>query len=101
MFSQARCLREKSKSIKYVKNNRLKKCMENFRNPQLPVMVWLHGGGFSFGSGNTFLYGPDFLVAEDVVLVTLNYRLGPFGFLTAGPDAPGNQGLKVNLKFAN
>lgn len=57
-------------------------------------MVWLHGGGFSFGSGNSFLYGPDYLVAEDIVLVTLNYRLGPLGFLTAGPDAPGNQGLK-------
>lgn len=42
-------------------------------------MVWLHGGGFSFGNGNAFLYGPDFLVAEDVVLVTLNYRLGPLG----------------------
>lgn len=63
----------------------------------LPVMVWLHGGGYSFGSGNTFLYGPDYLVAEDIVLVTLNYRLGPLGFLTAGPDAPGNQGLKVIL----
>ncbi|XP_055849610.1 juvenile hormone esterase isoform X2 [Episyrphus balteatus] len=63
-------------------------------NPKLPVMVWFHGGGFSFGSGNTFLYGPDFLVAEDVVLVTLNYRLGPLGFLSAGPEAPGNSGLK-------
>lgn len=62
-------------------------------------MVWLHGGGYSFGSGNTFLYGPDYLVAEEVVLVTLNYRLGPLGFLTAGPDAPGNQGLKVSPKI--
>lgn len=65
--------------------------------PKLPVMVWLHGGGFSFGSGNSFLYGPDYLVAEDIVLVTFNYRLGPLGFLTAGPDAPGNQGLKDQL----
>ncbi|XP_062123792.1 juvenile hormone esterase isoform X2 [Drosophila sulfurigaster albostrigata] len=64
---------------------------------KLPVMVWLHGGGFSFGSGNSFLYGPDYLVAEDIVLVTLNYRLGPLGFLTAGPDAPGNQGLKDQI----
>ncbi|XP_017968989.1 esterase B1 isoform X3 [Drosophila navojoa] len=67
---------------------------EDDAQPKLPVMVWLHGGGFSFGSGNSFLYGPDYLVAEDIVLVTLNYRLGPLGFLTAGPDAPGNQGLK-------
>lgn len=58
-------------------------------------MVWLHGGGYAFGSGNSFLYGPDFLIAEDVVLVTINYRLGPIGFLSAGPDAPGNAGLKV------
>lgn len=60
-------------------------------------MFWIHGGGYSFGSGNTFLYGPDYLVAEDVVLVTVNYRLGPLGFLTAGPNAPGNQGLKDQI----
>lgn len=60
-------------------------------------MFWIHGGGYSFGSGNTFLYGPDYLVAEDVVLVTFNYRLGPIGFLTAGPNAPGNQGLKDQI----
>ncbi|GAB0090569.1 Carboxylic ester hydrolase [Sergentomyia squamirostris] len=64
------------------------------RHPQLPVMVWIHGGGFAFGSGNSFLYGPDYLVAEGIVLVTLNYRLGPLGFLSVGGDAPGNAGLK-------
>jgi len=42
-------------------------------------MVWFHGGGFLTGSGNSNIYGPDYLVAEDVVVVTLNYRLGPFG----------------------
>ncbi|KAH8247657.1 hypothetical protein KR038_007603 [Drosophila bunnanda] len=73
---------------------RMPKDEDSGEHPKLPVMVWLHGGGFSFGSGNSFLYGPDYLVTEDIVLVTLNYRLGPLGFLTAGPDAPGNQGLK-------
>ncbi|KAH8280824.1 hypothetical protein KR054_000261 [Drosophila jambulina] len=73
---------------------RMPKKEDSGEQPKLPVMVWLHGGGFSFGSGNSFLYGPDYLVTEDIVLVTLNYRLGPLGFLTAGPDAPGNQGLK-------
>ncbi|XP_052867374.1 juvenile hormone esterase [Anopheles cruzii] len=63
-------------------------------NPQLPVMVWIHGGAFSFGSGNAFLYGPDYLVPNGVVLVTFNYRLGPLGFLSVGRDAPGNAGLK-------
>ncbi|KAL9693981.1 hypothetical protein quinque_013266 [Culex quinquefasciatus] len=63
-------------------------------NPNFPVMVWVHGGAFSFGSGNAFLYGPDYLVPEGVVLVTFNYRLGPLGFLSVGRDAPGNAGLK-------
>ncbi|XP_017092020.2 esterase B1 isoform X1 [Drosophila bipectinata] len=76
---------------------RMPKEEESSEQTKLPVMVWLHGGGFSFGSGNSFLYGPDYLVAEDIVLVTLNYRLGPLGFLTAGPDAPGNQGLKDQI----
>lgn len=57
-------------------------------------MVWIHGGAFSFGSGNSFLYGPDYLVPEGVVLVTFNYRLGPLGFLSVGRDAPGNAGIK-------
>ncbi|XP_069668717.1 esterase FE4-like isoform X2 [Periplaneta americana] len=61
----------------------------------LPVMVWLHGGGFLSGSGNTDLYGPDYLVAEDVVVVTINYRLGPLGFLCLENEkVPGNAGLK-------
>lgn len=42
-------------------------------------MVWIHGGGFSFGSGNTDLHGPDYLMEQDIVLVTLNYRVGAFG----------------------
>ncbi|CAG2057130.1 unnamed protein product [Timema podura] len=39
-------------------------------------MVWIHGGGFTTGSGNTDLYGPDYFVHADVILVTFNYRLG-------------------------
>lgn len=64
----------------------------------LPVMVWIHGGGFSSGSSSSKKYGPDFLVSEGIVLVTINYRLGIFGFLNEGiPDAPGNVGLKDQL----
>lgn len=44
-----------------------------------PVMFWIHGGGFVDGSGSTERYGPEFLVARDVVLVTVNYRLGMLG----------------------
>nr|ARN17877.1 carboxylesterase 10 [Cephus cinctus] len=61
----------------------------------LPVMIWFHGGDFNFGSGNSDIYGPDYLVENDVVLVTVNYRLGPMGFLsTRDAAAPGNVGLK-------
>ena len=46
-----------------------------------PVMVWLHGGAFVFGAGSQRLYDGRLLAAQGVVLVTLNYRLGAFGFV--------------------
>ncbi|XP_011688875.1 PREDICTED: juvenile hormone esterase-like, partial [Wasmannia auropunctata] len=59
------------------------------------VMVWIHGGGFFYGSGDELIYGPDYIVPKDVVLVTLNYRLGVLGFLNLYDKvATGNQGLK-------
>lgn len=63
----------------------------------LPVLVWFHGGGWNSGSGQTDLFGPDYLMQKDVILVTVNYRLGPVGFLSLNdPDlnVPGNAGLK-------
>jgi len=45
-----------------------------------PVMVWIHGGGFSAGSANEY-DGRVLARQGDVVVVTINYRLGPFGFL--------------------
>ena len=44
-----------------------------------PVMVWIHGGAFAYGSGDDSVYGADYFMTKDVVLVTLNYRLGIFG----------------------
>ncbi|XP_044731316.1 juvenile hormone esterase-like [Chrysoperla carnea] len=64
---------------------------------KLPVMVWIHGGGFFFGSGNSDFYGPEYLVAKNVVLVTFNYRLGYLGFLSLKDPkcgVTGNAGLK-------
>ncbi|MDJ0852499.1 MAG: carboxylesterase/lipase family protein [Myxococcota bacterium] len=64
-----------------------------------PVMVWIHGGAFTMGSGSTPLYaGTHFAKRGDVVVVTLNYRLGAFGFLnlrslSGRSDAPANLGL--------
>jgi carboxylesterase type B len=62
-----------------------------------PVMVFIHGGGFTVGSGSEQMLGSKNLMAEDVVLVTINYRLGIFGFLSSDDlslDTPGNAGLK-------
>ncbi|WP_433298086.1 carboxylesterase/lipase family protein [Pseudonocardia sp. CA-142604] len=65
-----------------------------------PVMVWIHGGGFTWGSGG--IYGAERLAAQgDVVVVTFNYRLGVFGFmahpaLDSGPaeHLSGNLGIE-------
>ena len=47
-----------------------------------PVMVFIHGGGFTSGSGSVFLYRGGSLVRNgDAVVVTINYRLGALGFL--------------------
>ncbi|CAH0592565.1 unnamed protein product [Chrysodeixis includens] len=66
----------------------------NSRNKK-PVLVWIYGGAFSIGYSGRFLYGPRFLVKQDIILVTLNYRVGPYGFMCLDvPEVPGNQGLK-------
>ncbi|XP_011149493.2 esterase FE4 [Harpegnathos saltator] len=65
------------------------------RPAKLPVMVFVHGGSFAIGSNNSTLYAPDYLLDHDVILVTLNYRLGVLGFFsTSNRVAPGNYGLK-------
>lgn len=64
-----------------------------------PVMLWIHGGAFVAGSGNVPWYNATNLVRmSDVVVVTINYRLGAFGFLHLGSLAPelptsGNNGI--------
>lgn len=59
----------------------------------LAVMVYFHGGGFDWGSGNIF-DGKYLAAYGNVIVVTLNYRLGLFGFLRLDDiRAPGNLGL--------
>lgn len=67
-------------------------------NGGLPVMVWIHGGAFRRGAGS--LYDAEELASQGVVVVTINYRLGPFGFLAhpalseeSGEGVSGNYGL--------
>ena len=52
---------------------------------RLPVMVWIPGGGFTQQSASMPLYWGDHLARRDVVIITINYRVGVFGFL-AHPD---------------
>ncbi|KTS02105.1 carboxylesterase/lipase family protein [Microbacterium testaceum] len=62
-----------------------------------PVMVWLHGGAYVFGAASQRTYeGARLAVAADVVVVTLNYRLGAFGFLDLDAALPG-AGFEGNL----
>ena len=70
---------------------------ENASN--LPVMIWIHGGAYLTGSANGALYSMEALASKGVILVTLNYRLGPLGFLKLDEvtngliPSTGNEGL--------
>jgi para-nitrobenzyl esterase len=70
---------------------------------RMPVLVWIHGGGFSSGSGSVPIYQGDVLAKRGVVVVTINYRVGAFGFMAhpeltreaaAAGTPPGNYGLQ-------
>ncbi|MEM1132107.1 MAG: carboxylesterase family protein [Pseudomonadota bacterium] len=67
-----------------------------------PVMVWIHGGAFISGSGNQYV--PTRIVAEnDVIVVTINYRLGIFGFIDLsqfGPEYSGSANLGLQDQIA-
>lgn len=53
-----------------------------------PVLVWIHGGGFLTGSGNLPFYAADTFARDgDLVGISINYRLGPLGFLSGAGDA--------------
>ena len=74
----------------------------------LPVMVWIFGGGLMNGTASTPLYAGDALARRGVIVVTLNYRLGAFGFLAhpeLSQEAPyrgsGNYGLLDQIAALN
>ncbi|XP_046469037.2 carboxylic ester hydrolase-like isoform X2 [Neodiprion pinetum] len=70
--------------------------ISNRKNSSLfPVMAYVFGGRFMTGSIKSSVYSPAYLLNQDVVLVTFNYRLGVLGFLSTGDEvASGNWGLK-------
>ena len=68
---------------------------------RVPVLVWIYGGGFSFGSTSTPVHNGEHLARKGVVLVSINYRVGPLGFLAhpeLSAESPhhvsGNYGLQ-------
>ncbi|XP_023309808.1 venom carboxylesterase-6-like isoform X5 [Anoplophora glabripennis] len=62
-------------------------------NETVPVLYWIQGG--SFLEGDVTIYDPEYFVEENVIVVTANYRLGMFGFLSTEDEAaPGNYALK-------
>lgn len=69
--------------------------------PPRPVLVWIHGGGFVSGAGSSF-DGARLAARGDAVVVTINYRLGPWGHLDLAPDdadptAPASIGYNLAL----
>lgn len=66
---------------------------------RVPVMVWLHGGSYTSGSGDLAIFDPKALVAENrVIVVSVTYRLGLFGYLATGTGRPANLGLLDQLE---
>jgi para-nitrobenzyl esterase len=63
---------------------------------KLPVMFWIHGGGYSGGASSEPRHNGDFLPLKGVVLVTINYRLGVFGFLATSDLAKEANGTAGN-----
>lgn len=59
------------------------------------MLAYIYGGSFRDGYYDRYLYGAKFLVQHNIILVTINYRGGPYGFMCLDtPEVPGNQGLK-------
>ncbi|KAH7946345.1 hypothetical protein HPB49_023406 [Dermacentor silvarum] len=70
-------------------------------NAKLPVMVFIHGGGFQFGDSSLFVYDlSNLAVSANIITVSFNYRLNFFGFLTTETaDLPGNMGMWDQVLF--
>jgi len=73
---------------------------ENYPAAKLPVMVWIHGGGFAAGSSSEARQDAGNLCKKGVLVVSMNYRLGVFGFFAhpelakeSGRNSSGNYGL--------
>ncbi|MFO0949516.1 MAG: carboxylesterase family protein, partial [Planctomycetota bacterium] len=57
-------------------------CPANAGGKKLPVLYWIHGGGYTMGAASQPLYDGEALARRGTIVVSVNYRLGPFGFLS-------------------
>ncbi|KAL6743809.1 hypothetical protein Aduo_016805 [Ancylostoma duodenale] len=65
-------------------------------SPGFPILFWVHGGGYEFGSAVAYGYKglADIYIPRDIIIVTIQYRLGVYGFFSTGDSRmPGNLGL--------
>uniref|UniRef100_A0A182WL95 Carboxylesterase type B domain-containing protein n=1 Tax=Anopheles minimus TaxID=112268 RepID=A0A182WL95_9DIPT len=86
-----------SEDCLYLNVYRPKECSEPTGSaPSLPVIVYIHGGGFFSGTASPLLVGPEYIMdTKRAIFVSIQYRLGVLGFLSTGDaSAPGNFGLK-------
>lgn len=67
-------------------------------NEKLPVLVWIYGGGFSFGSSSIPVHNGEYLARKGVVFVSINYRVGPLGFL-AHPELSAESPHRVSGNY--
>ncbi|XP_051161800.1 juvenile hormone esterase-like [Leptopilina boulardi] len=71
-------------------------------NSTFPVLIFIRGGSFNMGSTNSEAFSPKYLLRQDVILVTFNYRLNFLGFYSTGNEhAQGNYGLKDMVQVLN
>ncbi len=69
------------------------------KSDKLPVFVWIYGGGFVSGSAACAVYDGEELAKQGIVFVSINYRVGPFGFL-AHPELTKESGTKSSGNYA-
>ena len=70
---------------------------KNLSSGLLPVMVWIHGGGNTSGLKDLYDFSP-FVFEHNIIVVTINYRLGPFGWFYH-PAIQGSQLILINLQI--
>ncbi|MGN7864604.1 carboxylesterase family protein [Chryseobacterium sp. 22458] len=82
---------EADESTQYLSITRPEKIMEN---EKLPVVVWIHGGSHEIGCGDISTADPaEWVKEQNIIVVTVSYRLGLFGFLGGNEKRPPNLGL--------